>query len=305
MFNLTNFILSAWNRKEYVNGIFCDITKAFDHVNHDLPLMKLQYYGVHGVLLQWFKSYVQYRRQRVELNLINNKYYSNWEIVGCGVPQGSVLGPLLFNMFINDFPLERGNIAEVIMFADDTSMLCTAKDHHNLIIKLDVVCNHMFTWFQNNQLMINLDKTKMIKFTTTAAMSYPLYTLFFNKKLNEAEKIKFLGLQLDNHLTCKEHIDFLLHKLSTVCFQLRKLSNIVNIKSLKAVYYAYYYSVVKYGIIFWGNTTDSHKVFVIQKRLIRIMMGVGPTHSCRDLFKKPGYIINPMCISVFSDVICC
>jgi hypothetical protein len=105
------------------------------------------------------------------------------------------------------------------MFADDTSILCTAKDHHNLIIKFDVF-NHMFTWFQNNQLKINLDKTNMIKFTPTAAMSYPLYTLFFNKKLNEVESIKFLGLQLDNHLTCKEHIDFLLHKLSSVCFQL-------------------------------------------------------------------------------------
>jgi hypothetical protein len=114
----------------------------------------------------------------VELNYINNKYDSNWEIVGCGEPQGSVLGPLLFNTFINDFPHEIGKIAEVIMFADDTSILCTAKDRQNLTIKLDVVLNHMFTWFQNNQLMINLDKTKMIKFTPTAAMSYPLHTLF-------------------------------------------------------------------------------------------------------------------------------
>ena len=93
MFQLTTVILTAWNRKEYVTGTFCDIAKASDCVNHDLLLMKLQYYGVQGVLLQWFKSYLQYRRQRLELNYISNKYYSDWEIVGCGVPQGSVSGP--------------------------------------------------------------------------------------------------------------------------------------------------------------------------------------------------------------------
>jgi hypothetical protein len=70
-------VLTTWNKKEHAAGIFCDIAKAFDCVNHDLLLMKLQYYGVHGVLLQWFKSYLQYRRQRVELNYINNKYDSN------------------------------------------------------------------------------------------------------------------------------------------------------------------------------------------------------------------------------------
>jgi hypothetical protein len=77
-------VLAAWNNKEYVAGIFCDIAKAFDCVNHEILLMKLQYYGVQGVLLQWFKSYLQHRKQRVELKYTNDKYYSNWEIVKCG-----------------------------------------------------------------------------------------------------------------------------------------------------------------------------------------------------------------------------
>ena len=86
----------------------------------------------------------------------------------------------------------------------------------------------------------------MIKFTPTAATSYPLSTFSLNKKLTEVETIKFLGLQLNNRLTCKEHIGFLPHKLSTVGFLMRILSNVLNISSLKAVYYAYYHSLVKY-----------------------------------------------------------
>jgi hypothetical protein len=87
IYKLTNVILTAWNRKEYAIGILCDIAKAFDCISHELLLMKLQYYRVQGVLLQWFKSYIEYRRQRVDLKYINNNYYSNWEIVRCGVPQ--------------------------------------------------------------------------------------------------------------------------------------------------------------------------------------------------------------------------
>jgi hypothetical protein len=159
-------VLTAWNSKEHVTGIFCDIAKAFDCVNHELLLMKLQYYGVQCVLLQRFKSYPHHRRQRVKLKYTNDKYYSNWEIVRCGVPQGSVLGPLLFNIYINDFPLEINKISEVIMFADDTSILCTAKDYHNLKIKLDAIISHMVKWFQNSEFVLNLDKTKTIKCTS-------------------------------------------------------------------------------------------------------------------------------------------
>jgi hypothetical protein len=144
----------------------------------------------------------------------------------------------------------------------------------------------MSRWFQANLLALNLDKRKMIKFTPTIVTDYLLKILLLNTMLMTAESTTFLGLQLDNHLTCKAHVNQLLHKLSTVGFQMRKLSYVLSINNLKSVYYAYCHSLVKYGIIYWGNTPDSHKVFLMQKKIIKIMMGVGPTHSYRELFRK-------------------
>jgi hypothetical protein len=142
----------------------------------------------------------------------------------------------------------------------------------------------------------------MVKFTPTTATNYPLHTLFFNKMSKAVETIKFLGLKLGNRLTCKGHIDLLLCKLSTVGFLMRKLSYILSMDNLKFVYYAYYHSLVKYGIIYWGNTSDSHKVFLMQKKILRIMMRVGPTHTCRDLFKKLGLLPIP-CVYLHSLMI--
>jgi hypothetical protein len=198
-YKLTNVVLTAWNNKDYVTGIFCDIAKAFDCVSHELLLMKLQYYVVQGVFLQWF----QQRRQRVELKDSNYKYCSNWEIVRCDVPQGSALDPLLFNIYINDFPPEINTISEVIMFADNTSILCTSKNY-DVKKKHDVILGHIVFWFQNNQLALNLDKPKIINLLQLSAF-YPLNLVLHNRALKEVETMKFLGLQLDNHLTCMGH----------------------------------------------------------------------------------------------------
>jgi hypothetical protein len=134
------------------------------------------------------------------------------------VPLGSVLGPLLFKVYINDFPSIIGKISHTIPFADDTNILVSSNDHTELNTKLNKVFCCISEWFQNNQLVLNLNKTQLIKFISSKSSTYPLHVSYSNQALTVAENITFLGMYLDCHLTWNLHLDNLIKKLSSVFF---------------------------------------------------------------------------------------
>jgi hypothetical protein len=192
IFNLTDTIYKTWNNKELVVGVFCDLTRAFDCVNHDLLIRKLEYYGIKGSILKWLETYLYNRKQRIVLQTHDSTtFVSRWETSTNGVPQGSVLGQLLFNVYVNDLPSILKGLVHTILYADDTTVIVSSKDITTFNYKINLIMNCISKWFQNNQLVLNLEKMHVIKFTIPKALDYPLHIEYNDQDLTTDENVKF------------------------------------------------------------------------------------------------------------------
>ena len=231
IFKLIESIFSARNNKEYIMGLFCDLTKAFDSVSHELLILKLEFYEVKGSVLNWLKSYLHNRLQRVVLQFVTSpNLLSDLEVVGHGVPQRSVLHPLPFNVYINDFPCIINKVSHTILFADDTNILVSSSNLNELNSKLNSVLHCISKWFEIKQLALDLNKTHIVKFATSKLLTYPLNIVYNNQALTVSENITFLGMHLNCNLTWKSHTDNFIKQLILICCMLRKLLPIVNVK---------------------------------------------------------------------------
>jgi len=176
------------------------------------------------------------------------------------------LGPLLFIIYINDLSRHINYFTNVALFADDTSIddtliLNTEKNYENLNQKVRLTLDCTSKWFKANQLVRNLMKTNIIKFYPSHFLHSQFLTELNSTTISEVPETKFSVMQIDNHFNWKCHIDRIMTKLSTAGFVIRQLFYILNLETLQMVYFAYFHSVVSYGIIFWGKATDSYKVF--------------------------------------------
>jgi exonuclease III len=292
IFHLLNNITNALDQRKHVGGIFCDLTKAFDCVNHEILLSKLYFYGVKGTCLSWFASYLRYRKQKTCLssNIFDSETSSNWEEVSSGVPQGSILGPLLFLIYLNDLPYGFHPDVIPVIYADDTSVLLIADNENELIYKINLTLDYMTGWFSVNNLTLNMEKTNIVKFSSNKRESKNLQITYHNILLSSVNNIKFLGLQLDENINWEMHVQKILPKLCSACYLIRRMYPFFDINTLKMIYFAYFHSVMEFGIIFWGNSTESKKVLLQQKKILRIMTGSPVRATCRTLFCKLGIL---------------
>jgi len=263
------------------------LTKAFDCVDYDILLEKLEYYGIKGSAHNLIKSYLKDRYQRVVIrNKSFNTYYSGWNKVTRGVPQGSVLGPLFFLIYINDLPGIIKQISFPTLFADDTNIICM---HHDTILfnkKIEEIIAKINKWFQLNSLKLNFNKTKFIQFCTKNKLGTSTYIDQEHNGIENSLSTSFLGLILDKTLSWQLHIDKLCAKLKSACYILRTLKPILTLRNLKMIYFSCIHSIIIYGIIFWGNSKASNEVFKLQKRAIRIITNSQSRTSCHSLFKE-------------------
>jgi len=283
-YELTIEILNAMNNKLLVGGIFCDLEKAFDCVNHDFPLSKLKFYGISDKAFQLYQSYLgnRYCRTAIYNDSENSNRVSNWARVRHGVPQGSILGPLLFLLYINDLPKIINKTSAPIIFADDTSILFALSNPTGFNKNICIVFITLNKWLRANQLSSNFNKTNYVHFTTKRNMSVNLKIGFDNNFITNSSYTKFLN----NTLSWNNHIDLIMKKLSKACYIIRNVKTYMSVSSLQVIYYTFFYSVMSYGLTFWGNLLLSSIIFRIQKKAIRIMEGCGNRVSCRNLFKK-------------------
>ncbi|MEW8548507.1 MAG: reverse transcriptase family protein, partial [Candidatus Thiodiazotropha sp.] len=214
--------LKALDKGELVGVILVDFRKAFDLVDHDILKEKLSLYKINSNSLQWFSSYLDSRKQRVSFNNV----LSNQEHVKCGVPQGSILGPLLFLLFINDLPFHTGVSTD--LYADDTTLYEINISKENIEYKLQNALSDLSRWCKQNGMVINLDKTKVMLITTRQKRNRiddTLKIVFNDLQLSTVSDDKVLGVHIDNNLLWSEHINKVTRKMSTNIWLLSKIKN--------------------------------------------------------------------------------
>jgi hypothetical protein len=280
---LTDHILNAIDTGDYVLGVFLDFSKAFDTVDHLILLQKLEHYGVRGVAHSWIKSYLENRKQFVYYN----ETQSCCKFIKCGVPQGSILGPLLFLVYINDLPTISQNL-KMYMFADDTNVFLKGSN----IRELERIMNHELSllseWLKSNKLSLNVSKTHYMLFTSPRKkVNYKLSLNIENDEISKVSHTKFLGVVLDSKLTWKDHVSYIKGKISKSIGIIHRAKQNLNKECLISLYYAFVYPYLNYCVSVWGgaNITTLTPIHTIHKRAIKCLASASKDASAQPLFK--------------------
>jgi hypothetical protein len=267
LLKLIDKVAHELDNKSHCLGIFLDLSKAFDTLNHSILIKKLECYGFRGIVLSWLESYLSDRKQFVT---INNEF-SNVLQIRTGVPQGSILGPLLFILYINDL-VNVNNDVQLLMFADDTNMLMCDNNINSLEIRANLVLRDVSQWFKLNKLSLNVKKCNFMIFTTKK-LNYDITLKIDNLCIDKVTKTKFLGVIINEKLSWENHIQLIMNKVSKSIGILRRIQNKIPDIVLRNLYFTLVNPYFEYCNLIWATSPSGNlnKLFRLQKRAIRLI----------------------------------
>ena len=272
--NLISDVVKGEEQSKNTLAVFIDLSKAFDTLSHNILYMKLEKYGIIGIVLEWYKSYLTNRSLRVKCNTPSDSVcYSDPKQIEYGAPQGSCLGPLLFSIFTNDLHLHL-EYTKCILFADDTTIYMSHSNVNYLYWSLEEDMKTLSDWFKANLLTLNLSKSVTIRFGKTKFTGRNIQV--GDTSLPDVTNTKFLGIWLDNKLQWTLHISKLYLKLKQNSYMLRSSKHVLNLHAKRNLYYAQIYSHLTYGLIIWGNMLSNlqlNKLQSIQNRCFKLITG--------------------------------
>ena len=304
LLNVINTISSAINRGEYCVGVFLDLKKAFDTVNHNILFKKLAHLGVRGSALKWFQSYLSGRSQRVLIDGV----LSDPQTIDISVLQGTILGPILFLCFINDLPNASSLIT--FLFADDTQGLAFGKNLPTLIDTVNSELASWAKWFLANKLMVNTSKTKYIIFHSKGKQINTNKPVIFDCNVpnsphnpslisnlerihnkhpsTDSQAYKLLGIYLDENLTFDRNTAYLTSKISKSIYFINRAKHFLPLKALLTLYHSLVHSHLLYCPLIYSCTSKSNleKLTKIQKKALRIVTNSSYREHTAPLFTK-------------------
>ena len=294
-----DLITNAVDKGDSIVGVFLDLSKAFDTVNHDIMLQKLHKYGVRGIPYEWFRSYLNNRRRFISFN----GTISEEDKITCGVPQGSILGPLLFLIYINDLTTVSENY-KALLFADDANLFFTKSDCNDVDYQ---ICNELTKiqeWMNCNALSLNLNKTQYMIYTSKGRDAQDLDIKLNGTKIQRVFETKFLGVKIDAKLTWIPHIKFISKKLWKSIGIILKARKKIDTATMKSLYYAFVYPYLSYCNHVWGKTYMTHlkPLVLLQKKIVRIVTGSSYLAQTEPLMKQ-NKILNINSINDYSRAI--
>ena len=282
LIEVLNEIYSNLDSGKFVLGVFLDLKKAFDTIDHKVLIHKLEHYGFRGVVSKWFASYLSNRKQYTCVNGEN----SELDVITTGVPQGSVLGPLLFTIYVND--MQHASNLQPRLFADDTNIFTADSNIDHLIQITNNELLNLDTWFKANHLKLSLDKTTYCIYSPKKKLLTYNDEIRIGDVVKRSDSVKYLGLLIDEKLTWEKHIDELGSKIVQYASIFRKVRDLLPTNCLQSLFNSFIQSRIDYAIEIYGDANKKaiQRIQVHQNRILKILQFKRRLASTNEMHKK-------------------